>query len=189
MLEAAEGIVGVAESGVWFPARRRVPEFPAAGEWIAAGAWLGAAEWERALARCGGDFSRLPWWAKRPSAPPAMLLSPAAARRFGARLRELGSVEKTWRAMLRSSVRVVHLPEFDARFSSELRVLQVVTSIQIGGAERVALDLPAAAVVTGNIHITAIPVVALGAAAKNNSPLHFREVVQNTSYGFNIGFP
>ena len=57
-------------------------------------------------------------------------------------------MEKTWRAMLRSSVRVVHLPEFDARFSSELRVLQVVTSIQIGGAERVALDLPAAAVVT-----------------------------------------
>ena len=57
-------------------------------------------------------------------------------------------MEKTWRAMLRSSVRVVHLPEFDARFSGELRVLQVVTSIQIGGAERVALDLPAAAVVT-----------------------------------------
>ncbi len=148
VLAAAEGIVGVAASGVWFPARRRVPELPAAGEWIGAGAWLGAVEWERALARCGGDFSRLPWWAKRPPAPPAMLFSPAAARRFGARLRELGSVEKTWRAMLRSSVRVVHLPEFDARFSGELRVLQVVTSIQIGGAERVALDLPAAAVVT-----------------------------------------
>jgi len=37
--------------------------------------------------------------------------------------------------------RVVRLQSFDVRFDSHLRVAQVVTSLQLGGAERVALDL------------------------------------------------
>jgi len=43
--------------------------------------------------------------------------------------------------MWRARIRAVHLPELDAQHSAYLRVLEVVTSIQIGGAERVALDL------------------------------------------------
>lgn len=72
-----------------------------------------------------------------------MLFSPAAARRFGALLGADDDIEKAWRAVLRSGIRIAHLPEFDAHFSERLRVLQLVTSIQIGGAERVALDLAA----------------------------------------------
>jgi len=37
--------------------------------------------------------------------------------------------------------RVVRLQQFDVRFDPHLRVAQVVTSLQLGGAERVALDL------------------------------------------------
>ncbi len=147
-LESAEGNVAFSQAGVWFPGRRAIPEFPSDGEWIAAGAWLGdddnAAKWARALTRCGGDLSRLSWWRKRPPAPPAMLLSRDASRRFGAVLRSCGSLENAWIAMFRAKVRVVHLAELDAHFSAGLRVLQIVTSIQIGGAERVALDLTAA---------------------------------------------
>lgn len=161
-LGAAEGNVAFAQAGVWFPRVCTIPDFPADGEWMAAGAWLGghkgAEEWARALARCGGDLSRLPWWKKRPSAPAAILLSRSAARRFGAILGSCGSMEKAWLAMFRAKVRVVHLAEFDAYFSDGLRGLQVVTSIQIGGAERVALDLAAAL----PSHGVASLVVALG---------------------------
>lgn len=38
-------------------------------------------------------------------------------------------------------LRVVHLPGLDAGFDSRVRVLEIVTSLQTGGAEKVALDL------------------------------------------------
>jgi glycosyltransferase involved in cell wall biosynthesis len=41
----------------------------------------------------------------------------------------------------RARPRVVALPELRYRFDPELRILQVVTTIQVGGAERVTLDL------------------------------------------------
>ena len=138
----------IAEAGVWFPKGGRLPDFPGHGEWMAVGAWLGehpaAPRWRKLLARCGGDFSRLAWWRRRPGAPPAMMLSPAAAHRMAGFLRHWKSLERAWQAMLRAGVRTVHLPELDARSSACLRVLQVVTSIQIGGAERIALDLTTA---------------------------------------------
>ena len=95
-----------------------------------------------------------------------MLLSRDAARRFGALVNELQSVEKAWQRMLRPARRVVHLTEFDARFSSGLRVLQVVTSIQIGGAERVALDLAAGL----PAHGVAALVVTLGKPLRDTFP-------------------
>ncbi len=169
-LEAAEGNVAFAQAGVWFPGRSAIPEFPTDGEWIAAGAWLGAhesaAKWTRVLAGCGGDFSRLPWWKRRPPTPPAMLLSRDAARRFGSVLRSCGNLEKAWLSAFRAKVRLVHLPELDAHFSEGLRVLQLVTSIQIGGAERVALDLAAAL----PAHGVAPLVVALGKPMREAFP-------------------
>ncbi len=141
-LEATSEVVAVAKAGAWFPLHQRAPELPPEGTWLAAGALLGDAKWERALARCGGDFSRLRWWDSAPPAPPAMLLSPTAARRFGGLWKNMG-YQKAWRAMLRSDARVVHLPELDSHLSESLRVIQLVTSIQVGGAERVALDLAA----------------------------------------------
>ena len=146
-LACASGIVAVAKVGAWFPALQRIPEFPAEGEWIAVGALLGERKWERTLARCGGDLSRLRWWNSAPPTPPAMLFSPAAARRFGKLLRTMDG-EKVWRTMLRSGVRVAHLPELDACVSESLRVVQLVTSIHVGGAERVAMDLTSGLLVT-----------------------------------------
>ena len=141
-LEVATGAVVIAKAGAWFPSLRRIPELPPEGVWLAAGAWLGegaaALKWARALARCGGDFSRLRWWDSAPPAPPSMLLSREAARRFGGLLRTMDEGD-AWRAMHRSGARVVHLPELDARASDDVRVLQLVTTIQVGGAERVAL--------------------------------------------------
>ena len=141
-LASTSGVVAVAKAGAWIPLPRRVPELPPEGTWLAAGALLGDAKWERALARCGGDFSRLRWWDSAPPAPPAMLLSPAAARHFSGLWKKLG-YQKAWRAILRAGARVVHLPELDSHLSESLRVIQLVTSIQVGGAERVALDLAA----------------------------------------------
>lgn len=140
-LERANGNIAIAEAGAWFPSARCVPQLPTTGEWIAVGSLLGSEKWTRALSQCGGDFSRLRWWHSRPERPAAMLFSKAAARRFGALIRDGDELKNAWRAMLRSGIRMVHLPEFDAHFSDRLRVLQIVTSIQIGGAERVALDL------------------------------------------------
>src|SRR5262245_25124645 len=64
-LASATVNVALAEAGVWFPHQRRVPDFPAAGEWAAAGAWLGdhpaTRAWGKALAGSGGDLDRLRW--------------------------------------------------------------------------------------------------------------------------------
>ena len=95
-----------------------------------------------------------------------MLLSRDSARRFGSALRSCGNLEKAWLSVFRAKVRVVHLPELDAHFSEGLRVLQVVTSIQIGGAERVALDLAAAL----PAHDVAPLVVALGKPMREAFP-------------------
>lgn len=146
-LGGVSGIVVIAKSGAWFPSLQSIPKFPPKGEWVAAGASLGDLKWERALGRCGGDLSRLRWWNSAPPAPPAMLLSPAAARRFGALLGTM-DIEKVWRSMLRSGVRVAHLPELDACVDDSLRVAQLVTSIQVGGAERVAIDLASGLLIT-----------------------------------------
>jgi glycosyltransferase involved in cell wall biosynthesis len=70
-----------------------------------------------------------------------MLFSPAAATRFADLFRRTGTLEAAWSAALRERMRIVHLPELDADMTPNLRVLQIVTSLHIGGAERVALDL------------------------------------------------
>ena len=146
-LGAVAGKCVIAGAGVWFPARRPLPDIPSQGLWIGVGAWLGedekASAWDAVLAECGGDFSLAGAAYGKLCAPPAMLFSPQAARRFADLLTDGLSFEDAWRESLRSEIKTVHLQELDGCASAGLRVLQLVTSIQIGGAERVALDLAA----------------------------------------------
>jgi glycosyltransferase involved in cell wall biosynthesis len=169
----------IIEAGAWLP---RLGPLPSLGEgvWLAAGALRDAGHgsdagssgaqsadaWRRALARCGGDLARLPWWAKRPPLPPALLIARAAAETFAALLQKTGSLSGAWAGWLRGHHRTVHLPELDASLGDELRVLQVVTTIQIGGAERVTLDLAAEL----PRHGVAAAVVALGRATRAAFP-------------------
>jgi glycosyltransferase involved in cell wall biosynthesis len=100
-----------------------------------------AVAWRRMLAHTGGDLDRLAFWRELPE-PMSLWLEPASAAALAALL--LGGL--TWPAALRSLVRdrefrAVHLPLLDVHEDSALRVIQLVTTIQIGGAERVTLDL------------------------------------------------
>lgn len=170
LVSAVDGMCVIAVAGAWFPGRKRLPEFPTRGVWIAAGAWIGVGEkasaWDAAISECGGDFSLLGVAAEQLSAPPAMLLSPDAARCFGEFLRKSASFEDSWRQTLRSEIKTVHIQELDGCASSGLRVLLLVTSIQIGGAERVTLDLAAAMPALG----VATLVVAVGKPLRESFP-------------------
>lgn len=57
----------------------------------------------------------------------------------------IAAEQNVWEAVAAEVIapnrRVVRLQAFDVRFDPHLRVAQVVTSLQLGGAERVALDL------------------------------------------------
>jgi glycosyltransferase involved in cell wall biosynthesis len=169
-ISAVGGMCVIAGVGVWFPARGRLPELPPRGVWMAVGAWIGegtkASAWDAALAECGGDFSLAGAASEQLCAPPAMLLSPDAAQRFAECLRERVSFEDAWRRALRSEIKTVHFQELDGCASAGLRVLQLVTSIQIGGAERVTLDLAAAMPALG----VATLVVAAGRPLRESFP-------------------
>ncbi len=90
-----------------------------------------SADWRRLQARCGGDFRRLRrWFGGWPEAN-CLLIDPSSE--------PAGSLAVT-RALAR---RLVRLPCLRDRFDPGLRVLQVVTTIQTGGAEKIALDLAA----------------------------------------------
>ena len=101
------------------------------------------ARWEEALAGCGGDFDR---GGPAPLPPLASVyLEPALASAVGRRL----SSGEPLPAALRDAVgetraRVVRYAPLDVYADAGLRVAQVVTSLQQGGAERVALSLAAA---------------------------------------------
>lgn len=93
----------------------------------------------------GGDLSSRPAVPDRqrplPLPPaPMVYLEPAAARFWARASQASGDPWSEWKALL-GSARVVHLPSLDAFVSGEPRVVQVITSLQRGGAERMALDL------------------------------------------------
>ena len=93
-------------------------------------------EWQRALLRCGGDLSRLRWWHSRPKKAPMVWLVPPRFQKGN-----WSSVEALWQRFLRSGQPMYHVPSLDPLWDERLRMVQAVTSLQIGGAERVALDL------------------------------------------------
>ena len=101
--------------------------------------------WARFLKDCGGDVSRRRWWNRRQMPEcRSLYLEPAAAHMLGAQLDKVIGLPAALERCLRSSqIRAVHMPALDVHFDPGLRIVQLVTTIQIGGAERVTLDIAA----------------------------------------------
>lgn len=69
-------------------------------------------------------------------------LDPPAARALASLLERGNAWERAWQRCLKArQFRAVRLPLLDVHFDPGWRVVQLVTTIQIGGAERVTLDL------------------------------------------------
>lgn len=96
-----------------------------------------AANWNRLYAETSGEFSRS---TEAVPTPPAFFLDALALRRMAES--KVGSLEELWR-IAAAEFRVVHYGPLDAYEDRGMRVLQVITSLQRGGAERVTLDLMA----------------------------------------------
>jgi glycosyltransferase involved in cell wall biosynthesis len=137
----------VARAGAWL--RRHLSlHLPRTPGLVALGS-SGHADWTALLTACGGDLAQLQrrWrWRSRSRRPlpftPVFFLEEAeplaeqllAGRSLDEALASLVFAENT---------RAVRLPALGASHSPSLRVLQVVTTIQTGGAERITLDLAA----------------------------------------------
>lgn len=93
-------------------------------------------QWKELQAACGGDF--------RPSEmlalPPVVWLNPTAAERWWDLLRSGASANDAWHGIQRTT-RAVRWSGLDCFSDSRIRVVQIITSLQRGGAERLALDL------------------------------------------------
>ena len=126
-----------------------------------------ADQWRRALSRRGGDLDIRRLFAPRVPAPHCAWLEAAAAHYLGASLKSGRDLDTAWQRLLGArAFRKVHLSALDVCHSAGLRVLQVVTSIQLGGAERVTLDLARELSRQG----VATAVVALGRATRTAFP-------------------
>ena len=143
-------------AGAWFCGRHKIPDLSSSATGrpvIGLGAIrnaTGAARfehpaarrWTRLLARSGGDFDRLSPFSRGLPEIASIYLEGEAARELARRT--AGNVD--WPRSLQRLARdrrfrAVHLGELDVHDDSALRVLQLVTTIQVGGAERVTLDL------------------------------------------------
>lgn len=92
--------------------------------------------WQQLQARSGGDFEArglLPL-------PPVLWLNAAAATEFLAAQRDRTRPEAVWKTLQRS-LRIVRWAGLDSFTDARIRVLELITSLQRGGAERLALDL------------------------------------------------
>jgi glycosyltransferase involved in cell wall biosynthesis len=122
-----------------FRAARRAPPLIALG---AVRNSPDAEQWRAALEKYGGDFDRWRFLPPRLPPPDCAWLEVEPARQLGQRLAAGDDWSAAWRRLLVSrAFRKVHFSPLDVQASSRLRVLQVVTSVQVGGAERVTLDL------------------------------------------------
>ena len=103
-----------------------------------------AAAWAELFARTGGDFTRLANPHTHPSHNPHLLSSIFLDSIAVAALREqaTSSLEEILRTALQQ-LRVVHYAPLDVYDDRGLRVLQVITALHRGGAERMTLDLMA----------------------------------------------
>jgi glycosyltransferase involved in cell wall biosynthesis len=100
--------------------------------------------WTRLLGKCGGNLERRGWFAQGRHVPPPVCayLEPEAARALAAEVEQTGDASMAFASIMASGRgRVIHLPALDVHFDPRRRVLQLVTTIQIGGAEKVTLDL------------------------------------------------
>ena len=164
-LYAADGPVLLAAAGSWLVHSEPLPEIPRSATGrplIALGAVRnspGADQWRAVLEKYGGDFDRWRFLPPRLPPPDCAWLEAEPARQLGQLLAAGDDWSAAWRRLLAlRAFRKVHFSPLDVQSSSRLRVLQVVTSIQVGGAERVTLDL-ASELATQRVDVA---VVALG---------------------------
>lgn len=144
-LRAVAGPLLLAPAGAWLTAATPLAPFQSSATGrplIGLGAIHQDLAWTRHLARCGGDLQRHSWW-PRTLPPPGCVYVDDEARVALALLLENGRPlrEALQRLIRNRRFRAVHLPALDAHHDVALHVLQLVTTIQIGGAERVTLDL------------------------------------------------
>lgn len=124
-------------AGAWTWRRpSAVPEHPQAWALIGATlneAWQPLDDWKTWLKRTGGIATEAP--------PPAhsLYLSPAATE-LAATL-AWTSIDALVQQLLARQVRIIRHAPLDVRQDRSLRVLEVITSLQRGGAERLALEL------------------------------------------------
>ncbi len=98
--------------------------------------------WAALQKETGGDFCIVNRLAEKLPRVASVLLDAALVPGFSECLADGKTVDAALRAVLAAApVRCVRLPHLDVTDDPALRVAQVVTSLQRGGAERVALDL------------------------------------------------
>ena len=97
------------------------------------------ADWQQALAHTGGDFEQA---ATRPKLVSVYLEQPLAAK-VAAALRGSTLDAALWSVLDAARARVVRWHGLDVCTDPRLRIAEVITSLQRGGAERMALDLTA----------------------------------------------
>lgn len=101
----------------------------------------GARAWAEALARTGGDLDRL----DQPLPLTSVYLDAAVAAAVAGHLQQGRDLEAAiWASAAALRARRVRVAALDVHDDAQPRVLQVVTSLQRGGAERLVLDLVSA---------------------------------------------
>lgn len=100
------------------------------------------ADWNRLQAESGGDFSHLEKFEDQLPRVASVLLATPSANEFAKRIEVGADFDTALRNELKTTRhRYVRLPQLDVFDDPALRVAEVVTSLQRGGAERIALDL------------------------------------------------
>ncbi len=144
-LRAASGPLLLARAGSWLADIAPLAPFPRSATGrplVGLGALRHQEKWARHLASCGGDLQRRSWLPRALPEPGVVYLESDARAPLAALLESGHSFREAMQRLVRDRrFRAVHLPALDAHHDAALRVLQVVTTIQIGGAERVTLDL------------------------------------------------
>lgn len=125
----------VLSAGLWFshPESIAMPEASATGRPVLGFGLtpLGHPEWRDLRRNHGGDLTGQ-GHPLRTTRPPVMAVDSRACA--------LLNSGRNWQEVLEMA-RIVHLSELDAQIGDELRVVQIITSLQLGGAERIAQDL------------------------------------------------
>jgi glycosyltransferase involved in cell wall biosynthesis len=107
--------------------------------------------WQSLLQSSGGHLDNHPL----PDLLPSIYLEPALARTLADHLADHPFHDALQKTLRHHNARIIRWHPLDVHFDPRLRIAEVVTSLQIGGAERVVLDL-AAALPAHNLHVRII---------------------------------
>jgi glycosyltransferase involved in cell wall biosynthesis len=135
----------IVRAGAWPVAFRAPPESLTGRPLLALGARRRPGEgdalddgWKALLEATGGDLKR--WPERRAVSLDSVWVEAPAA--LGALLAEGRSLEEAVRALARrGAYRAVRVADLDVRWSERLRVIQAITTLHRGGAERIAVSL------------------------------------------------